>query len=115
SSNRHRKLMPSYLLQWELIKWAKSQGCRTYDLWGIPDQVGQYASEGKEPPDNQRTDGLWGIYRFKRGFGQDMIYYVGAYDYVYSSLLYTITNTITSWSGSLDRLAQWGDRLTTNR
>jgi peptidoglycan pentaglycine glycine transferase (the first glycine) len=111
SSDLYRDLMPSYVLQWELIKWARSQGCRTYDLWGIPDQVGQYAYEGKEPPDAQRTDGLWGVYRFKRGFGQNIVYYVGAYDYVYSTLLYRIVEFATSRLGSVDKLAQLSDRF----
>jgi lipid II:glycine glycyltransferase (peptidoglycan interpeptide bridge formation enzyme) len=47
SSNDHAELRPNYLLVWEAIKWAKEQGCRTYDLWGIPDEVGQVVSEGK--------------------------------------------------------------------
>jgi len=34
SSSRQRELMPNYLLQWEAMRWARSQGCWEYDLWG---------------------------------------------------------------------------------
>ena len=38
SSNEQRHLMPTYLLQWRAMQWAKAQGCLVYDLWGIPDE-----------------------------------------------------------------------------
>ena len=86
SSNRHRRLMAPYLLQWEAIRWAKSRGCTRYDLWGIPD-----ADEATlEAEFQQRHDGLWGVYRFKRGFGGQVVRSVGAYDYVYNPLLYRL-------------------------
>jgi peptidoglycan pentaglycine glycine transferase (the first glycine) len=84
SANEQRNLMAPYLLQWEAIRWAKSQGCTHYDLWGIPDAdpVTLEAEFG------QRHDGLWGVYRFKRGFGGQWVQSIGAFDYVYSPLLY---------------------------
>jgi peptidoglycan pentaglycine glycine transferase (the first glycine) len=88
SLNDYSELRPNYLLIWEAIKWAKSRGCRTYDLWGIPDEVGRVVAEGKKPPVSERTDGLWGLYRFKSGFCKNVVYYLGAYDYVYYPLLY---------------------------
>ncbi len=89
SSNLHRNLMPNHLLQWEAILWAKSEGCLTYDLWGIPDEVGQSPERyWEEPP--ERSDGLWGVFRFKRGFGGNVVRYVGAWDYVYSPAWYTL-------------------------
>jgi lipid II:glycine glycyltransferase (peptidoglycan interpeptide bridge formation enzyme) len=36
SRNAHREKMPTYLLQWEAMKIAKSKGCDVYDLWGAP-------------------------------------------------------------------------------
>lgn len=65
SSDRERNRMPAYLLQWKAMLWAKEQGCRTYDLWGIPDEP----EEKLERDFETRSDGLWGVYRFKRGFG----------------------------------------------
>ncbi len=90
SSNEHRNLMPNYLLQWEAIRWAKGRGCLTYDLWGIPDEE----EEILESEFTKRSDGLWGVYRFKRGFGGQVVHYLGAYDYVYSPPLYWLYNKL---------------------
>lgn len=85
SSEDHRELMPNYLLQWQAILWAKEKGCTSYDLWGIPDEVGRSG----EPEDfMERKGGLWGIYRFKRGCGGRVLRSAGAFDYVYSRLGY---------------------------
>jgi peptidoglycan pentaglycine glycine transferase (the first glycine) len=93
SSDEHRNLMPNYLLQWEAIKWARELGCLTYDLWGIPDEE----EEVLEKEFLKRSDGLWGVYRFKRGFGGQVVRYLGAYDYVYSSSLYWLYNKLVTW------------------
>ena len=37
SGDAHREKMPTYLLQWEGMRWARSLGCTSYDLWGVPD------------------------------------------------------------------------------
>jgi peptidoglycan pentaglycine glycine transferase (the first glycine) len=93
SSDEHRKLMPNYLLQWEAIKWARERGCLTYDLWGIPDEEEAVL----EREFTKRSDGLWGVYRFKRGFGGQAVRYLGAYDHVYSPLLYWLYNKLVTW------------------
>ena len=41
STERHRNLMPTYLLQWEAMRWAMAQGCRVYDWWGAPDVLAE--------------------------------------------------------------------------
>jgi lipid II:glycine glycyltransferase (peptidoglycan interpeptide bridge formation enzyme) len=64
----HRERMPNHLLQWEAIRWAKQQGCTAYDLWGAPDRVDE-------------SDPLWGVYRFKQGFGAGFVRTIGAWDY----------------------------------
>jgi lipid II:glycine glycyltransferase (peptidoglycan interpeptide bridge formation enzyme) len=86
SANEHRNLMAPYLLQWTAMRWAKSQGCTRYDLWGIPDADPAILEAEFE----QRHDGLWGVYRFKRGFGGQWLQSVGAFDYVYYPLLYRL-------------------------
>ncbi len=98
------KLHPNHLLVWEAIKWAKELGCHTYDLWGIPDEVGQIVSEGKAPPVSERTDGLWGVYQFKSGYSKNVVYYMGAYDYIYRPLFYKmIANKLINMN-SMERL-----------
>jgi lipid II:glycine glycyltransferase (peptidoglycan interpeptide bridge formation enzyme) len=76
--------MPTYLLQWEAMKWAKVRGCEEYDLWGVPDE-----DEGiLEANFQERYEGLWGVYRFKRGFGGEIKRAMQAMDRVYNPLLY---------------------------
>ncbi|MFY9365982.1 MAG: peptidoglycan bridge formation glycyltransferase FemA/FemB family protein [Brevefilum fermentans] len=86
STNEERNRMPSYLLQWEAIQWAKRKGCTVYDLWGVPD----YAEEELEEAFLDRSEGLWGVYRFKRGFGGQLCRTIGAWDKVYQPLLYKL-------------------------
>jgi len=75
SSTRHRNRMPNHLLQWEAIRWAKAQGCTIYDMWGAPDVF-------------HESDPMWGVYRFKAGFGGQVVRHIGAYDYPVSRSLY---------------------------
>jgi lipid II:glycine glycyltransferase (peptidoglycan interpeptide bridge formation enzyme) len=86
SSTAHREKMPTYLIQWEAIRWAKSIGCTTYDLWGVPDAD----REQLEDEFTERHDGLWGVYRFKRGFGGELVRSVGAWDRVYAPVRYQV-------------------------
>lgn len=73
SGNRKRDLMPNHALQWEMIRWAKAQGCRLYDFRGI---------SGDPDPNNP----LYGLYRFKKGFGGQVVEFVGEFDLPFSPL-----------------------------
>lgn len=75
SSERQREFMPNYLLQWEAMRWAKAQGCTTYDWWGAPDRLDE-------------SDPMWGVYRFKQGFGGCFTPWIGAWDFAPRPLLY---------------------------
>jgi peptidoglycan pentaglycine glycine transferase (the first glycine) len=86
SGDQKRHLMPTYLLQWEAMLWAKNQGCTSYDLWGVPDKDEDFL----EQHFNDRHDGLWGVYRFKRGFGGTLTRTMGAFDRVYQKLPYML-------------------------
>lgn len=77
SRNLHREKMPTYLLQWEAMKIAKSNGCLTYDLWGAPDVFDE-------------SDSMWGVYRFKEGLGGEVIRTLGAYDFAPNKILYKL-------------------------
>jgi lipid II:glycine glycyltransferase (peptidoglycan interpeptide bridge formation enzyme) len=85
STNQHRNKMPTYSLQWAAVLWAKTKGCEQYDLWGIPDED----EETLETQFTQRADGLWGVYRFKRGFGGEMKRSARSWDRVYNPVMYT--------------------------
>jgi lipid II:glycine glycyltransferase (peptidoglycan interpeptide bridge formation enzyme) len=84
STDEERNRMQTYLLQWEAMKWAKAHGCEKYDLWGVPDEE----EDTLEANFETRHDGLWGVYRFKRGFGGELKRAVQAMDRVYNPLLY---------------------------
>jgi peptidoglycan pentaglycine glycine transferase (the first glycine) len=86
SSNEERERMPTYAVQWAAIRWAKERGCTSYDLWGVPD----YSESELEAGFSSRGDGLWGVYRFKRGFGGQVMRTVGAADRVYNRLVYRL-------------------------
>ncbi len=86
SADHKRNLMPTYLAQWGAMQWAKRHGCTRYDLWGIPD-----ADEATLEANFQtRHDGLWGVYRFKRGFGGRVERTLGGFDYIYNWPLYQL-------------------------
>jgi len=78
SSERHRRDMPNYLLQWEAMRWAAAQGCTTYDWWGAPTH--------QDDPD----DRMQGVWRFKQGFGAAFQPHIGAWDYVVSPVGYRL-------------------------
>lgn len=84
STALERPRMPTYLLQWEAMRWARQRGCRTYDLWGIPD-VDERTLESEFLV---RRGGLWGVYRFKRGFGGRIVRAIGAWDRPYHMPFY---------------------------
>lgn len=84
STDEERNRMPTYLLQWEAMKWAKARSCKEYDLWGVPDED----EVSLEANFEARHDGLWGVYRFKRGFGGELKRAIQAMDRVYNPLLY---------------------------
>lgn len=73
----HRDKMPNHLLQWEAIRWAKEAGCLVYDFWGAPDRV--------DP-----GDPMYGVYRFKEGFGAQFVQTIGAWDFPIKSLQYQL-------------------------
>jgi peptidoglycan pentaglycine glycine transferase (the first glycine) len=93
SGQHKRNLMPNHLLQWEAIRWAREHGFARYDFWGVPNDLGNMARDGAysldlpEPQPHHLGD-LWGVYRFKKGFGGHLKLYAGAYDYVYNPLAY---------------------------
>jgi lipid II:glycine glycyltransferase (peptidoglycan interpeptide bridge formation enzyme) len=86
SNDEERNRMPTYLLQWEAMRWARSKGAEEYDLWGVPDEN----ESTLEAQFENRDDGLWGVYRFKRGFGGGLKRAAQAMDKIYDPLLYQL-------------------------
>ena len=94
SRSLHREKMPNHLLQWEAIRWAKEQGCTVYDLWGAPDELDE-------------SDPMWGVYRFKRGFGAEFVRHIGAYDYPAARLAYRLYTWLSPRALALMRWVHW--------
>ena len=73
SSNEHRNLMPTYLLQWEMIKEAINRGMDCYDFRGVCATDETHYNEG--------------LYRFKKGFNADFVEFMDMHK-VYKPVIY---------------------------
>jgi lipid II:glycine glycyltransferase (peptidoglycan interpeptide bridge formation enzyme) len=71
-SGAHPELMANDLAWWAAIKAAAEDGCRDYDLWGVP------------PPGAGPEHPWHGLGFFKAEFGGDEVAYAGAWDLVLS-------------------------------
>ncbi len=69
SSNENRKVMPNYLLQWEMIKWSIEEGCRIYDFRGVAGVIDE-------------NNPLFGLYRFKHRFDGTYVEFMGEMDMI---------------------------------
>ncbi len=99
SGEQGRNLMPNHALQWAAIRWAKERGCWLYDLWGIPDEVGADPAAYAEP-ESWGEGGLWGVYRFKQGFGGHVVRFSGAWDLPLSPAGYWLYRLALRWRGA---------------
>ena len=92
SLDENRQVMAPTLLMWEVIKFGKSLGLNTFDMWG---------SLG---PDAKETDNGYGFSRFKQGYGGQLMRFTGTYDLVINSPLYRLYNLIDLYRWKLLRL-----------
>ncbi len=74
SSSEMKNLMAPYLLHWHIIRHAKKQGYKFYDLWGIDEDKPSWA----------------GITKFKKGFGGEPKIYLGSWDYILDNKWYSL-------------------------
>lgn len=68
SSSENRNFMATYALQWEAIRISKANGCTDYDMFGVS-------------PSPDPNHPLYGLYKFKSGFGGDIFHSLGCWDY----------------------------------
>ncbi|MEG0467962.1 MAG: peptidoglycan bridge formation glycyltransferase FemA/FemB family protein, partial [Mucinivorans sp.] len=68
SSAEMRSFMPTYAMQWKAIQIARAYGCSEYDLFGV--------APGAEP-----SHPMYGLYKFKTGFGGSIFHQMGCWDY----------------------------------
>ncbi len=91
SANEYRNLMPNYLLQWEMIRWAQETHCRIYDFRGV---------SGDLNPDNP----LYGLYRFKKGFNGNFTEFAGEYNLILNAPMEKLVDTGISVTKTLRHL-----------
>jgi len=77
STNKHRNLMPNYLLQFEMIKWGLQNKCELYDFRGV--------SGFKDTSDPQ-----YGIYKFKKGFNGEFVEFVDEMYIIFNRFVYLL-------------------------
>ncbi len=75
SSSNNRNFMATYSLQWEAIQIAKSKGCTEYDMFGVA-------------PNPSPSHPLYGLYKFKIGFGGELFHSIGCWDYPLDQQVY---------------------------
>jgi len=77
SDYQQRSLMAPYLLHWEIIKNARQNNIKYYDFHGIA------LTEDRRHP-------WFGLSRFKKGFGGNIINYPGTFDFIYQTGWYQL-------------------------
>jgi lipid II:glycine glycyltransferase (peptidoglycan interpeptide bridge formation enzyme) len=70
STEKHKEVMANNLVMWEAIKFGKTLGLSTFDLWG--------REEGK------------GFTKFKQGFSPMVVEFLGTWDLVINKPVYRI-------------------------
>lgn len=91
SDNVYRNVMPNYLVQWEMIRWAVQTGCSVYDFQGVSGDM-----------DESRP--IYGLYRFKRGFNGQLDELAGEFDFTYRPLHAKMVDQALAINS---RLAHW--------
>lgn len=77
SSSYNRNFMPTYALQWEAMKIAKANGCTEYDMFGVA-------------PTPDPSHPMYGLYKFKMGFGGEIYHQMGCWDYPFDEEMYAL-------------------------
>ncbi|OGG01310.1 hypothetical protein A2Z33_05345 [Candidatus Gottesmanbacteria bacterium RBG_16_52_11] len=78
SSREDAGMMAPNLTLWEIVRWAKARGYKTFDLWGA---MG---------PNPDRRDPWYGFHRFKEGYAPDLVEFAGSFDLVLRPLIYPV-------------------------
>lgn len=78
SSSLYREVMASNLMMWEVIRFGKAKRCQSFDMWG---------SLGPDPDPKSPWNGF---HRFKKGYGGDLVEFIGSYDLVNDYPMYKI-------------------------
>lgn len=94
SDTQYRSVGAAFNLQFQAMQWGRERGAQAYDLWGIP--------EADPPKDNGHMDHVpatkgddWrGLFRFKTGFGGEIVSYPPAIQRTYHRQLATLAERV---------------------
>lgn len=75
SADIKREFMASSLVCWEAIKLGINLNCKVFDMWGAT----------SNPESN-----LWGVTKFKLGFGGNLYKYIDTYDFVVNPFMFNL-------------------------
>ena len=81
SDSKYRNVMPNYLMQWEMIRWAFQNHCQIYDFQGVT----------IDPAEDEH---LYGVYMFKKSFKNgELVEYAGEFNYIINPTAYTLVQS----------------------
>jgi lipid II:glycine glycyltransferase (peptidoglycan interpeptide bridge formation enzyme) len=75
SSSQFRAHGAAFMLQFEAMRWGREGGSTIYDLWGIPAEDPDSNGSETGRVSSTKGDDWRGLYRFKTGFGGDIVGY----------------------------------------
>jgi len=81
SATQNRNYMATYALQWKAMQMAKDFGCVEYDFFGVS-------------PTADPSHPMYGLYRFKSGFGGEIYHRLGCWDYPLDKQKYNIYSSM---------------------
>ena len=73
--DEYREFMPAYTLNYDMIKYACEKGYDNYNFYGIDEY-------------KDKSNPMYGLYDFKRGFSGVVEEYIGTYDLIISKFWY---------------------------
>lgn len=76
--DEYMDFLSPYTTNWEMIKYAADNGFAKYNFYGISGKL------------NDKTDEMYGLYDFKRGFGGSVDEYLGEFDLIINKPLYRL-------------------------
>jgi peptidoglycan pentaglycine glycine transferase (the first glycine) len=101
SSTRDRAHGAAFLLQHEIMRWARGRGARRYDLWGIPDYDPESTvSESGDRLAASKGDDRRGLYEFKTRFGGQIVRYPDPLERAYHPFLASLARRFYRPGGS---------------
>ncbi len=86
STGAKRNLMAPYLLQYEVMRWARDHGATEYDLIAVP-------PKDKLSPEHS----MWGLYQFKSGFNEEITEFIGSWEYALKPEIYRRWTKLEPW------------------